>query len=206
MKRFPSFPRRPLHAAGAAVAFALIPGITAANHPPPAIVTHPPIRVPGKAIERTAEFSLAAPPEAVFPLLCPVREFEWLPDWQSEMLRSYSGYAEKECVFRTTRADSGVMTWVVTDYAPPRRIGFTCFNTTTDHVMRLRIELAPTDGGGTRLHWRWRWIVTGPKGDSVVDRFSDADHAKLVAGIEDLMRNYLEHGSMPPPEPAAADS
>jgi len=42
-----------------------------------------------------------APPGKVFPLLCPLREYEWIEGWQCEMLHSDSGIAEKNCVFRT---------------------------------------------------------------------------------------------------------
>ena len=36
-----------------------------------------------------------ATPERVFPLLCPVREAEWVPDWQYRLIYSESGVAEK---------------------------------------------------------------------------------------------------------------
>ncbi len=42
-----------------------------------------------------------APYSKVSPLLCPVREYEWIEPWQCEMLHSDSGFAEKNCVFRT---------------------------------------------------------------------------------------------------------
>jgi hypothetical protein len=34
-----------------------------------------------------------ASPEIVFPLLCPVREAEWVPDWKYRMIYSQSGVA-----------------------------------------------------------------------------------------------------------------
>jgi len=156
----------------------------------------------GKSVVREDEYTVDAPPERVFPLLCPTREYEWLPGWQCDLLRSTGGFAEQDCVFRTVRADSGTMTWVVDRYEPPRLIQFTCFNTTTEHVMRMSIALEPTPAGGTRLRWRRHWIATGPAGDQVVDRFDDAAHRKLMDGVEHLMKYYLAHGALPPPEPA----
>ena len=35
----------------------------------------------GERFARTARFRVAAPAAEVFPLLCPVREHEWIPDW-----------------------------------------------------------------------------------------------------------------------------
>jgi hypothetical protein len=53
-------------------------------------------------LELQAVQHLNAPPEEVFPLLCPVREHEWLEGWQCEMIHTASGIAEKDCIFSTT--------------------------------------------------------------------------------------------------------
>ena len=60
----------------------------------------------------------SASPERVFPLLCPVREAEWVPDWQYRLIYSESGIAELGCVFTTRDDDGSETTWVVTEYAP----------------------------------------------------------------------------------------
>lgn len=46
---------------------------------------------------------IEAPPARVFPLLCPVREADWLEGWGEivEMVHSDSGLAEDGCVFLT---------------------------------------------------------------------------------------------------------
>ena len=50
---------------------------------------------------------LAASPGEVFPLLCPVREYEWIDVWQCEMIHSASGVAEAGAVFRTAFPQDG---------------------------------------------------------------------------------------------------
>ena len=42
-----------------------------------------------------------ATPEKVFPLLCLVREDDWLPGWKYRLIYSDSGVAELGCVFTT---------------------------------------------------------------------------------------------------------
>jgi hypothetical protein len=54
---------------------------------------------------------LSFPPDLVFPLLCPVREYEWLDGWECEMIYSTSGIAEDSCIFKTAHA--GRMIWSV---------------------------------------------------------------------------------------------
>lgn len=65
-----------------------------------------------------------APPETVFPHLCPVREADWVPGWQYHLIYSQSGYAEAGCIFITKENDRET-TWIVTDYNPAAyRIAF----------------------------------------------------------------------------------
>jgi hypothetical protein len=52
--------------------------------------------------------NLSAEPAVVFPLLCPVREYEWIEPWSCDMVFSASGVAENNAVF-------------MTDF-PPRRV------------------------------------------------------------------------------------
>lgn len=72
---------------------------------------------------RTFVQDIDAPPEAVFPLLCPEREKEWLPGWHARMIHSASGVAERGAVFETPHA-AGHTIWLVAEYDPSRRIAF----------------------------------------------------------------------------------
>lgn len=51
----------------------------------------------------------------IFPLLCPVKEKEWLPGWNYDLIFSESGYAEKGCVFETSN-EYGTYHWIMTKY------------------------------------------------------------------------------------------
>lgn len=57
-----------------------------------------------------------AKPGDVFPLLCPVREQEWLDGWEHTMIFSTSGYAEKGCVFSTPHHYDVTTFWYITEY------------------------------------------------------------------------------------------
>ncbi len=112
------------------------------------------------AVTRTCSFVLPAAPDRIFPLLCPVREYDWIPTWRAEILHTVSGVAEENCVFRTTVHGGAAMTWVVNRYEPPTRIEFTCF--VPDHyVFRLKIVLRPVHTG-TELTWTRYWLATAP--------------------------------------------
>ena len=54
-----------------------------------------------------------APPEVVFPLLCPVRERDWLDGWTYDMIHSNSGLVEMDYVFATPGNEIGRTIWQV---------------------------------------------------------------------------------------------
>ncbi len=92
---------------------------------------------------------ILAPPEAVFPLLCPEREKEWLPGWDARMIHSASGFAERGAVFETAHG-AGRTLWLVTEYDLPRRIAFARWQP-DGLIVHLEIVLARTHTGGTAV-------------------------------------------------------
>ena len=54
-----------------------------------------------KRITRTYRQRINARPETVFPLLCPVKEVQWLDGWEYDMVFSRSSFVEEGCVFMT---------------------------------------------------------------------------------------------------------
>jgi hypothetical protein len=137
-------------------------------------------------------------PERVFPLLCPVREAEWVPGWRYRMIYSQSGVAELGCVF-TTPNDAGSAassddTWVVTEYQPARRIGFVWMRPGLV-AARLSFELEPA-GGHTRLRARYEYTGLSAEGDAVVQGYTAAWFETKMRRFEAALNHYLETGKM----------
>jgi hypothetical protein len=147
-----------------------------------------------ETLTRIDRFDVSASPDQVFPLLCPVLEYKWLPHWRCEVLHSVSGVAEEDCVFRTHFPDSDPMTWVVSRYEPPRRVEFTCFVPDL-FVMRLKIALSDTDGT-TSLEWTRRWLATSPAGDQWIAAWSEARFREQHADLNRYLTHYLRTGEM----------
>jgi len=137
------------------------------------------------------EMTMPARPERVFPLLCPVREYEWLPHWTCDMIHSESGVAEDGCVFQTNFPQDGKMTWVVSVYEPPARIEFTCV-VPEIVVMRLKLRVAPMDERQTILHWRREYLSLSEAGDRHLrDNKTEAAHKEGIASLDRYLREYL---------------
>jgi hypothetical protein len=105
---------------------------------------------------------VSAEPEVVFPLLCPVREYEWLDGWECEMVYTQSGVADRGCIFKRCFGDVPE-TWHVNVYEPPQRIEYLVFAPDT-LITRLTIELTGTGRGRTQLRWRRLFTSFSPAG------------------------------------------
>jgi len=135
--------------------------------------------------------NVSAPPEAVFPLLCPVREYDWIPDWDCRLLYTESGVAEDGCVFQTDRpSDGGLDTWVVSRYEPPARIAFVRVNAL--RAMQYDIQLEPVGDGATRLTWTQVVTALCNDGNRHVRSLRDSDFATSIAKMETLLNAYLD--------------
>jgi hypothetical protein len=62
-------------------------------------------------VTRSYTPQLVAKLEAVFPLLCPVREVDWIEGWMPLSVVAESGFAERDCVF-TTSAEPNDSIWL----------------------------------------------------------------------------------------------
>ncbi len=140
-------------------------------------------------------FDLAAAPDRVFPLLCPVREHDWIPGWRAEIVYSRSGFAELDCVFTTDQPGEGQRTWICTRYEPPRAIGYTSFSS-AGYLMRLEIGLAASGPGGTRVSWTRRFIATSPDGNAWVGRLPPPGASPATQALAKLLAHYLATGTM----------
>ena len=109
-------------------------------------------------IDRKTVFELRASAAEIFPLLCPVREYEWIPDWSCTMVYSDSGVAEKDAVFHTRELLGMRTVWTCIAYEPPRLVEYV-FVVGRSGVVRLTIGLEEKAPGSTLVTWAMRFTV-----------------------------------------------
>jgi hypothetical protein len=137
-----------------------------------------------------------APPERVFPLLCPVRESEWVPGWKYRLIYSESGVAEDGCVFTTPNESGPETVWVVTHYDPANlRIAFAWVEPQLV-ATQLRLSLAPAPGGKTHAHIRYVYTGLSPEGNAAVERYTPEWFAQKMQGWETAMNHFLRTGKL----------
>jgi hypothetical protein len=143
----------------------------------------------------TDTFSLNASPEAVFPLLCPVREHEWIPTWKAEILHTDSGYAELDCSFVTDNLTEGKRIWICTQYEPHRAVAYASYSE-LGYIMRLEIALEPLGVGGAHITWSRRFVATTPQGDAWVSALESGAASKATQKLASLLEHFLTTGEM----------
>jgi hypothetical protein len=132
-----------------------------------------------------------APPEAVFPLLCPVREAEWIRGWSAKVIFSDSGWAENNCVFTTTAPGRGETTYVVTRYDKEQfAIEFVIF-TPGMLVEKLDITVTKSAAGKSELCWTRTYTGLSPEGNSWAEAYINGPFHQRMSGLAESMNIYL---------------
>ena len=140
-----------------------------------------------------SEMRLSAAPERVFPLLCPVREAEWLPGWHAEVLHSASGVAELGCVFRTRDEGGRERVWSITRHDPAAGIVQFAQFLAGLCVIRLDIVLA-AEGQGTRAEWTYTVAALEPGHEDFFQDYAEAPFQARMARLAGLLEAFLAAG------------
>lgn len=149
---------------------------------------------PPRRASHTYVQRLVAPPDAVFPLLCPVREAEWVRGWDPRLVITGSGVAEPGCVF-FTGPEAAESIWVVTTHRPPERVEFVKV-TSGETVCRIAIVLEPdgNEGEGTLAEVTYEYTAIGEAGEDVVARFTEEHYLEFMEEWESSLNHFLETG------------
>jgi hypothetical protein len=154
-----------------------------------------PVRAPCR-VRHVYTQSIQALPAEVFPLLCPVRECDWVPGWRPDWVISASGVAERGCVFQTP-AEGGnpPATWYVTRH-DPQACEVEMIKTIPGHtVTRLEIRLREDGSAGTRAEIAYEFTALGPAGEAFVKTCTSSWYEAFMRGWEAAMNDYLTaHG------------
>lgn len=135
---------------------------------------------------------LVGRPAEVFPLLCPVRECDWVDGWNPRLVISDSGVAEPDCLFVTGTATSESV-WVVTEYTPPEHIAFVKV-TPDETVGFIDIVLSASADGGTDALVAYTLTALSDQGAAAVNAFTVAYYREFMLAWETQLNHFLRTG------------
>ncbi|MBR9990928.1 MAG: hypothetical protein KFH98_14295 [Gemmatimonadetes bacterium] len=138
---------------------------------------------------------LRASADHVVPLLCPVREADWIEGWSPSLVITESGVAERDCMFLTgSGAETAI--WVVTEYDPPS--GRIEFIKTTPGVTVTRIVIAvrrDTDSTCT-ADISYQHTALSQVGEAAVSALTAQQFREFMQTWQDRLNHYLGTGEM----------
>ena len=150
---------------------------------------------PNRVTRRYTQRLIAAP-ATVFPLLCPVREADWITGWDPSLVISGSGVAEPDCVFVTAGSPADAV-WYVTRHEPEH--GFVEMLKITPAVtacrLTIRVRACP---GGSEADVTYSHTSLGTAGDALIESFTEDHYRAFMQDWEARMNHYLRHGSALP--------
>ena len=135
---------------------------------------------------------LVAKPSTVVPLLCPVREADWIDGWDPISVFTYSGVAEPDCVF-TTAANQSNDIWYITRHEPINGIVEMLKVTPMITACKLKIQLQSTDKGSDAMI-TYSHTSLGHEGDVFIESFTEEYYQKFMQAWESRINYYLVHG------------
>jgi len=136
---------------------------------------------------------LESDPETIFPLLCPVREYEWIESWACEMVFSVTGFAELDGIFRTLDPVSGLEdTWVISRHESPNLVEFVRWN--PHRVIHYSISLKALGPGRTETEWKQVITGLGDEGNKSVLALDGKEFEAMCRMEEKMLNHFLRTG------------
>lgn len=146
-------------------------------------------------VVRTYRQTIDARPDIVFPLLCPVREAEWLEGWRSTMIYSASGLVEEGAVF-TTSFDADADTWWIVS-RHDREAGVVEFARFTpgSRTCLLKIAVSPVGEAQSHVDVSYAYTSLTPSGDAYLAAWTQKTFLADMIFWERSMNHYLRTGN-----------
>ena len=145
-----------------------------------------------KRVTRTYVQRLISKPAYVFPLLCPVREADWIEGWDPLLVISESGFAETDCVFVTASEPQDAI-WYITRHEPADGLVEMLKITPGVTACRLSIHLRQVTGG-SEATVTYSHTSLGTAGDRFVDQFTQEFYEGFMQAWESRLNHYLRTG------------
>jgi hypothetical protein len=151
-----------------------------------------------KKVQRSHTIKVPAPPERVFPLLCPVREEEWIPGWESEtyeLIFSKSGFNEEGCIFKTNFRVPAESVWTCLKFDRENYETEFLVHIIGLEMRKFTISLIQNDDKSTNALFSMSATALSEKGNKYVENLTEEEYVKFISGFEMMLNHYFQHGT-----------
>ncbi|NOX33202.1 MAG: hypothetical protein GXP56_05620 [Deltaproteobacteria bacterium] len=147
-----------------------------------------------KRVIRSYCQTINAEPEKVFPLLCPVREAEWLEGWKYNLIYSETGFAEEGCVFSTAYKGEENTIWIITKHDKDNHIVEFARFTPNSRTCVLTISVKSKGNNTSNVYITYNYTSISDEGNQFIDDFTETEFLDAVKFWEKSMNCFLEKG------------
>ena len=149
---------------------------------------------PPHRISRSYTQTICRPPDEVMPLLCPVREREWVNGWEPRLVVTESGHAEPGCIFVTpglpqdavwimNRFDRDELAIEITKIIPGVVVG------------TIDIRLRPKGSDATLADITYTYTSISDYGDEMLEEFTPEHFRAFMETWENELNHFLTTGT-----------
>ncbi len=149
-----------------------------------------------KRVTRSYRQTINATPEIIFPLICPVREADWLDDWDYKMIYSKSGVAELGAVFTTSFWEDTEQVWIITKHdVVNNEVEFA--RVVPGLVTSvLNVNILSKDELSSHVDITYTYTCLNEKGNNFIDnKYTEAFFSDNMKEWEESMNYFLKTGS-----------
>ncbi len=149
----------------------------------------------GKRISREYKQINYGDPNEVFPLLCLVRESDWLPNFHADVIYSLTGISEDGGIFQTDDDDGNQIPWIITRYEPNKLIEM-IYLVPDVRVVRINIQLTPKNKQLTEINIIYTQTGLSEKGNIEVNKFTEERFNEQMDYWEKAINYYLKNNKL----------
>jgi hypothetical protein len=147
-----------------------------------------------KRVSRSYCQTINANPNIVFPLLCPVREAEWLDEWSYNLIYSESGVAEEGCVFSTAYKGEKDTIWIITEHNKEKKLVEFTRVTPESRASILSISVKTEKKNTSNVYIKYTYTAICEEGNKFIDEFTEDAFLAAVKFWEKSMNYFLRTG------------
>lgn len=151
-----------------------------------------------KSVQKSVQFSQTnnANIDKVFPLMCPVREADWLDGWEYKMIYSESGLVEKNCVFTTPSQGDTDTIWQVIEHDKEKHVVEFLRVTPNENIVRIHIKLYELSKKQTKTKITYQYTSLNQEQSDFIENELENTFKQSMLLWEKAINHYLATGEM----------
>ncbi|HOC42491.1 MAG TPA: SRPBCC family protein [Thermoanaerobaculales bacterium] len=149
---------------------------------------------PPNKVSRSFTQTLCAPPEEVFPLLCPVREAEWVNGWRPSLVLTSSGGGEPGCIFVTPGVPQDSV-WLMTEFDRERYRVEILKVIPGVVVGKIEVRLRPHGEGESQADIIYTYTALSDYGTAMLKEFTEPHFVSFMETWENELNHFLTTGT-----------